>query len=68
MQAASSARVPLNDDNITEFKIKDHFVSTQKNETQLRFKKTSADPGRKPKHVMRCVLAIIQNTTGMILV
>ena len=26
---------------------KDHFSPTQKNETQLKFKKTTANPGRK---------------------
>ena len=48
MQATSSATVLSYDDNTMEFEIKDHFAPTQKNEIQLQFKKTCADPGRKP--------------------
>jgi len=30
---------------------KDHFFPTQKNETQLKFMKTTANPGRKPQNI-----------------
>ena len=54
MQATSSVKVLSSEDNTMEFEIKDHFAPTQKNETQLQFKKTCADPGRKSKqHIMR---------------
>ena len=53
MQAASSSKACTIDDNTDSFKIKDQFAPTQKNEIQLQFKKTSANPGRKPKLTMR---------------
>ena len=53
MQAASSSNACTTDDNTHSFKIKDQFAPTQKNETQLRFKKTSVNPGRKSKPTMR---------------
>jgi len=34
-----------------QFEKMDHFFPTQKNETQLRFKQTGGNPGRKRKHV-----------------
>ena len=53
MQAASNSKACTTDDSTDSFKIKDQFVPTQKNETQLQFKNTSAIPGRKPKLTMR---------------
>ena len=52
MQAASSSKACTTDFINESFKIKDQFAPTQKNETQLQFKKTSANPGRKPKPTM----------------
>jgi len=51
MQADASCKV-LDDrnNNIKEFERKDIFAPAQKNETQLRFKKTCGNPGRKKKH------------------
>lgn len=45
------AAVPAPVDSLKEFEKKDYFAPTQKNETQLRFKKTSGNPGRKRKYV-----------------
>ncbi|XP_065902011.1 uncharacterized protein [Dysidea avara] len=49
MQAASSSKVCTREETSQTFTIKDKFAPAQKNETQLRFKKTCADPGRKTK-------------------
>jgi len=49
MQAASSSKISTTDETGQVFTIKDKFAPAQKNETQLRFKKTCADPGRKAK-------------------
>lgn len=48
MQAASSSKVST-EETSQAFTIKDKFAPAQKNETQLRFKKTCANPGRKAK-------------------
>lgn len=37
------------DSQLKKFIKKDHFFPTQKNEKQLTFKKTTADPGRKKR-------------------
>ena len=49
MQAASSSKVCTREETSQTFTIKDKFAPAQKNETQLRFKKTCADSGRKTK-------------------
>ena len=51
MQVDTSCRVINNDVNIKDFEKKDTFAPAQKNETQLRFKKTCANPGRKKKNI-----------------
>ena len=51
-QASASikaAMVPM-DTQTQPFEKKDHFYPTQKNETQLKFRKTTTSPGRKKKH------------------
>lgn len=50
MQADASCKVLDDRSNIKEFERQDIFASAQKNETQLRFKKTCENPGRKKKH------------------
>ena len=56
-QAFSSIKAeitPKDTDNL-HFEKKDHFYPTQKNETQLKFKKTTTNPGRKRQNVpLRC--------------
>ena len=50
MQADASCKVLENRRaNIKEFEKKDIFAPAQKNETQLRFKKTCENPGRKKR-------------------
>ena len=52
-QASASikaAAIPM-DTQIQQLKKKDHFYPTQKNEIQLRFKKTASNPGRKKLNV-----------------
>ena len=49
MQTASSSKTCQTDHNTESFQIKDHFVSMQKNETQLQFNKTTTIPRRKSK-------------------
>ena len=50
MQADTSTRALETDIRIKEFDRKDHFPPAQKNEVQLRFKKTCGNPGRKKKY------------------
>ena len=47
MQADASSRVSESDMDTKEFVKKNIFASAQKNETQLCFKKTCGNPGRK---------------------
>lgn len=51
MQADTSCRVLDSETNIKDFEKKDTFAPAQKNETQLRFKKTCGNPGRKKKNM-----------------
>lgn len=54
MQADTSCSVlgsETNKSNIKDFEKKETFAPAQKNETQLRFKKTCGNPGRKKKNV-----------------
>ena len=51
VQASASIKavvVPMNT-KIQHFEKKDYFHPTQKNETQLKFKKTTLNPGRRKK-------------------
>ena len=53
IQADTSYRVleSESETDIKEFEKKDTFAPAQKNEIQLRFKKTCGNPGRKKKHM-----------------
>ena len=48
--AALQMTITSEDTQLRTFEKKNHFVSTQKNETQLCFKKTTGTPGRKKQN------------------
>ena len=49
--SAAIKAVAIHDSDLpNQFQKKDHFFPTQKNETQLVFKKTVTNPGRKKQH------------------
>ena len=52
MQADTSSRVLESNSDTKEFEKKDTFAPAQKNEIQLRFKKTCGNPGRKKRHIL----------------
>ena len=50
-----AATMPLGTETM-QFEKKDHFHPTEKNETQLRFKKTTTNPGRKKQNIpLKCI-------------
>ena len=50
-RASVSLRTTSPTSHVKLYEKKDHFFPTQKNETQLRFKKTKGNPGRTIKHL-----------------
>ena len=51
IQADASTRILETEKTPREFETNDYFAPAQKNEVQLRFKKTCGNPGRKQKYI-----------------
>ena len=50
MQATSALKAVSNPDDVHSFIVKERFAPAQKNETQLQFKRTSGNAGRKKEN------------------